>query len=74
MKQDNDSRVSGLNRQIAELTESVHDKDMLIQVANQQIQNHQKIEEKLKNQVVDVEKNNKMSASQLESNLNQKIK
>ena len=29
MKQDNDSRVSGLNRQIAELTESVHDKDML---------------------------------------------
>lgn len=57
MKQDNDTHVSTLNKQITELTETVRDKDMLIQVANQQIQNHQKIEDKLKNQLVEVEKN-----------------
>lgn len=63
MKQDNDEHVSTLNEKISELTGSVNDKDMLIQVANQQIQNHQKIEDKLKNQLVEVEKNQKISSS-----------
>ena len=63
VQQDNASQVRDLKSQISSLQESVHDKDMLIQVANQQIQNHQKIEDKLKNQLVDVEKNQKASSS-----------
>lgn len=73
-KQENDGHLGALQSEIATLTESVNDKDMLIQVANQQIKNHQKMEDKLKNQLVEVEKNQKASSSQLESNLNQKIK
>ena len=34
VKQDNEEHVATLTDKISELTESVHDKDMLIQVAN----------------------------------------
>ena len=69
MKQESEAQSNSLNKQIQELTDSLHDKDMLIQVANQQIQNHQKIEDKLKNQLVEVEKNQKISSNELEANL-----
>ena len=34
MKKENDTHSSELNKQIQELTENIHDKDTLIQVAN----------------------------------------
>lgn len=37
IKQENDELVSTLNDKVSELTDALGDKDMLIQVANQQI-------------------------------------
>jgi len=59
---------------ISERTEQVHAKEIEVKDATQQIQSQKQIEDKLRQQIVDTEKNQQASQSQLEANLTQKIK
>jgi len=59
---------------VSERTEQVHAKEIEVKDATQQIQSQKQIEDKLRQQIVDTEKNQQASQSQLEANLTQKIK
>jgi len=70
----NEKSAADLNKVISEKTEQVHAKEIEVKDAAQQIQSQKQIEDKLRQQIVETEKNQQASQSQLEANLTQKIK